>query len=69
MRGDIDRFFPGEGVVGMDGVGSWIRAVDGADAQLVSRRFAWFGTYRDNKLAVVDVYCDIHEQLGVDDRV
>jgi hypothetical protein len=73
MRIDIDRFFPGRDVIGLDGVYSWIvpgHALRSSHPDLepmadyiVARRLAWFATVRDGKLAVMDLYAGIRESV------
>ena len=64
VRGDIDRFFPGETHFGLDGEMSWLTAAAGP-SRLVSRRVACFGTVRDDQLTSIEVYCGVHEQSRV----
>ena len=58
MRGDIDRFYPGVGMLGMDGV--WSRLDDGVS--MTSRRFGWFLTVVDGRVSAMDLYWSIHQQ-------
>ncbi|HRE03079.1 MAG TPA: hypothetical protein PLV68_17400 [Ilumatobacteraceae bacterium] len=78
VRVDIDRFFPGDGFLGFDG--TWSRLTSGAGLAestsrfdpgaeyLVSRRFAFFGTFTRTGISVVDLYWGIHPQIGLSDR-
>lgn len=69
MRGDIDRFFPDDGVFGMDGDWSRLATDDAGNGVLVARRFGWFGTVRGRQIASMDLYWGIHEHIGISDRL
>jgi hypothetical protein len=78
MRVDIDRFFPADGILGIDGVwstlssgeslGGMAAGLESAATYLVARRVAWFGTIRDGAIESMDLYWSIHQTTDLADR-